>query len=241
MFPPWLDTLCTCTLVLGLLCAIAILTDILRRPPKMRIMSVVWPVSALFGTILVLWFYIGWGREKNVNPRGKAARSRTAGKPQPFPIVVARGTLHCGAGCTLGDIVAEWLAFAVPGFAVVFGWHSLFAERAYAVWLLDFAVAFVFGILFQYFAIAPMRQLSVRQGIVAALKADTLSLAAWQIGMYCLMAYLQFVVFENSFHGPAPVNSVEFWSEMQLSMLAGFVTSYPMNWWLIRAGIKESM
>jgi hypothetical protein len=24
-------------------------------------------------------------------------------------------------------------------------------------------------------------------------------------------------------------------------MIAGFFTSYPMNWWLIRAGIKEPM
>jgi len=24
-------------------------------------------------------------------------------------------------------------------------------------------------------------------------------------------------------------------------MIAGFSTSYPMNWWLIRSGIKESM
>ena len=28
---------------------------------------------------------------------------------------------------------------------------------------------------------------------------------------------------------------------MQLGMLIGFGTSYPMNWWLIRRGIKEAM
>jgi len=27
----------------------------------------------------------------------------------PFPIVVANGALHCGNGCMLGDICAEWL------------------------------------------------------------------------------------------------------------------------------------
>jgi hypothetical protein len=26
---------------------------------------------------------------------------------------------------------------------------------------------------------------------------------------------------------------------MQAGMLIGFVTTYPMNWWLIRRGIKE--
>jgi hypothetical protein len=129
----------------------------------------------------------------------------------------------------------------MPAVAIAFGWHTVFEEKTYAVWVLDFIIAFGIGILFQYFAIVPMRKLSAGQGIVAALKADTLSLAAWQIGMYCLMAVMQFIVFERLFDGPAPVNSVEFWVAMQLAMIAGFATSYPMNWWLIRVGIKEPM
>jgi len=28
---------------------------------------------------------------------------------------------------------------------------------------------------------------------------------------------------------------------MQIAILAGFLTSYPVNWWLLRAGIKEKM
>jgi hypothetical protein len=28
---------------------------------------------------------------------------------------------------------------------------------------------------------------------------------------------------------------------MQLAMACGFLTAYPMNWWLIRAGIKTAM
>jgi len=28
---------------------------------------------------------------------------------------------------------------------------------------------------------------------------------------------------------------------MQIAMLAGFLTSYPANWWPLRAGIKEKM
>jgi hypothetical protein len=129
----------------------------------------------------------------------------------------------------------------MPAVAIAFGWHTVFEEKTYAVWVLDFIIAFGIGIIFQYFAIVPMRKLSAGQGIVAALKADTLSLAAWQIGMYCLMAVMQFIVFERLFGGPAPVNSVEFWVAMQLAMIAGFATSYPMNWWLIRVGIKEPM
>jgi hypothetical protein len=28
---------------------------------------------------------------------------------------------------------------------------------------------------------------------------------------------------------------------MQIAMLVGFATSYPVNWWLITAGFKERM
>ena len=33
----------------------------------------------------------------------------------------------------------------------------------------------------------------------------------------------------------------EFWSTMQVAMIFGFLTSYPVNWWLLRSGLKEKM
>ncbi len=230
--------------MLGLICAIAVLIDVLRRPQRMAIMNIVWPICALFGTVFLLWLYFRYGREtgdQSGHRKQEGKQAQMPGMSQPYPIIVAKGTLHCGSGCTIGDIVAEWLAFAAPGVAIAFGWQSLFDEKTYAVWVLDFIVAFGFGIIFQYFAIVPMRKLSPGKGIIAALKADTLSLAAWQLGMYGAMAALQFVLFKRHFGAQAPVNSVEFWGAMQLAMIAGFVTSYPMNWWLIGSGIKERM
>jgi hypothetical protein len=111
----------------------------------------------------------------------------------------------------------------------------------FAVWILDYIFAFILGIAFQYFTIKPMRALTPAQGLVQALKADSLSLTAWQIGMYGFMAFAQFYLFRYLLGMRLEVNSVEFWFMMQLAMLAGFVTSYPVNWWLIRIGIKESM
>ncbi len=37
------------------------------------------------------------------------------------------------------------------------------------------------------------------------------------------------------------VDTIEFWFMMQIAMIFGFVTTYPVNWWLIRLGIKERM
>jgi hypothetical protein len=33
----------------------------------------------------------------------------------------------------------------------------------------------------------------------------------------------------------------EFWFMMQIAMLCGFATAYPMNWLLTRTGVKEKM
>jgi hypothetical protein len=72
---------------------------------------------------------------------------------------------------------------------------------------------------------------------IAAIKADTLSLTAWQLGMYGWMAIVTFLIFGRELETTDPV----FWFMMQIAMLFGFMTSYPVNWWLLGAGIKERM
>ena len=120
-----------------------------------------------------------------------------------MPVAVLKGSSHCGAGCTLGDIVAEWLAFGVPAVALAFGWKTVFAEKTFAVWGLDFVLAYLIGIAFQYYSIKPMRDLSVEEGIAAALKADTASIVSWQVGMYVVMALCQFAWFQPAYGAAA--------------------------------------
>jgi hypothetical protein len=233
VIPAWLHDLAVGYLSLGAACASVLAVDVARHPQKMWIMNVVWPTVALFGTGAVAWQYFSYGRSTaEAQPR----QTRT-----PFPLTVANGALHCGSGCVLGDVVAEWLVYLVPAVAVWCGWHSLFGDKIFATWVADYACAYVFGIAFQYFTIAPMRHVSLGQGLWAAIKADTLSLTAWQVGMYGFMALAHFYVFRTLLHArPAP-DSVEFWFFMQLAMVCGFATAYPANLWLIRAGLKESM
>ncbi|MGR3909589.1 DUF4396 domain-containing protein [Burkholderia sp. SR8] len=232
-FPPWLHALSVVWIAIGMTCAAVVAIDEAKHPQKMWIMNLVWPLTTLFGTVPWLAGYYAWGRAVSNDPPRGAAGS--------LPVAVLKGTSHCGAGCTLGDIIAEWAALLFPRLAVWLGWGSLFAEKTCAVWVLDFAVAFLLGIAFQYFTIKPMKNLSAAAGLRAALKADIASITAWQIGMYGLMALIQFVWFERAYGDIAPANSPEFWFAMQLAMLAGFATSYPVNWWLVRTGVKEKM
>jgi hypothetical protein len=234
MIPLWLHVLAIVMLAGGIVIAIGIAVDELQHPQTMWIMDLVWPITALFGTIFALAGYIAYGRETT-------SRHRHGDHSTPFPVSVGKSTAHCGSGCTIGDIIAEWLCYFFPAIAIGFGWKWIFAEKMFAVWILDFILAFGFGIVFQYYAIVPMRKLSPREGIIAALKADSLSLTAWQIGMYGFMAFAQFYLFRCLLGATLSVNSVEFWFMMQIAMVVGFITSYPVNWWLVRAAIKEAM
>ncbi|MEF2071820.1 DUF4396 domain-containing protein [Consotaella aegiceratis] len=244
MIPDWLHTLSLLCLALGFICAALVAAHEIRNPQHMWIMNVVWPATALFAGPLALGGYFTYGtlatrrRMHEAMEKGEEMPNKAL---TPFPAMVAKGAAHCGSGCALGDICAEWLAFAFPAIAVWFGWHSLLSEKMFAVWVLDFVLAFLFGVAFQYFTITPMRGLSPIQGLIQAVKADALSLTAWQVGMYGFMAIAQFWIFGTMLGTRLEVNSVEFWFMMQIAMLCGFATSYPVNWWLIRSGIKEKM
>ncbi len=205
----------------------------------MWIMNVVWPITMLWSGPFGLWAYYKLGRlsTRHAMMRAKQRGEKPPGKTMPQWQAASVGATHCGAGCSLGDIVAEWfMYFAVA--SSLFGWSwQLFGQKIFAAWAIDFIAAFAFGILFQYFTIVPMKNLSPGKGVVEAIKADTLSLTAWQIGMYGWMAIATFAIFGHELEKTSPV----FWFMMQIAMMAGFVTSYPVNWWLLKKGVKEKM
>jgi Domain of unknown function (DUF4396) len=219
-------------LLIGALSALIIAIDELAgHPQHMWIMNVVWPITGLYAGPLALWGYYTAGRlsTKTAMQEAKARHEDPPGKKKPFWQMVALGASHCGAGCTLADIVAEWTLFFFP--------LTLFGMKIFGSWTVDYFVALAFGIVFQYFTIAPMRGLSLGEGLVAAAKADFFSLTAWQVGMYGWMGIAVFLIFGHEIEKTDPL----FWFMMQIAMLAGFLTAFPVNWWLIHVGIKEKM
>ena len=151
------------------------------------------------------------------------------GRPRWQSVVLS--TLHCGAGCTLADIIGEWFLFFVP---VAIG-GSILA----GTWVVDYLLALAFGIGFQYAAIRGMeRTLPRGEAIRRAAKADILSLTAWQAGMYGWMAVAIFALNDGE---AMPRTSFVFWFSMQVAMACGFLVALPVNILLIRAGIKKGM
>lgn len=228
MPPRWLTVLAWVSLAGAFLTAAAILHDIYVRGHRQRmvVMEAVWPITALYFGPLAWWGYRRWGRLNS--PVFQRRRGVEPGYGER--VSVAIGVSHCGAGCTLGDIIGAWIVF-------VAGWKI--ADLALpAEYIADFTLAFALGIAFQYLSIAPMRGLGVREGLTAALKADTLSLTAFEIGLFGWMAVIQLVLFTAPHLTP---DHPAYWLLMQVGMILGFVTAYPVNVRLIRRGVKEAM
>jgi len=228
--PTWLVWLSWTSLAVAVVCALDILLDVFgrRRRQRMPVMEAVWPVSALYFGPIASVAYRRWGRPQSRKWLDEQDLDRPPDRP--FWTEVAVGVSHCGAGCTLGDIIAEWVVF---GLGATLAGLALIPE-----YIGDYILALCLGIAFQYFAIAPMRGLGFRKGIAAAAKADVLSLTAFEVGLFGWMALMAFVFFPHPhLHPDSPV----YWFGMQIGMVLGFLTAWPVNVWLIRKGIKEAM
>ena len=225
----------------GIGIAVHIAIDLTHRPQSMKIMNAVWILSALWGSYLALWAYNKFGRSSPMKAEDDGMKMDMSGMKDMSDMkgmdmsgmkdnMVALSALHCGAGCTLADIIGEWFTNYVP---VTVAGSQLFGN-----WVLDFILALMIGVYFQFYAIREMEKISVGNALARAFKADFFSLLSWQVGMYGWMAIVYFVLFINE---PLPKDTWIFWFMMQLAMLFGFFCAYPMNALLIKLGIKKGM
>lgn len=246
-YPEWLHILSWAYLSLCFLCSAVIIVDEVRGPQKMMVMNLVWPITAIYGGPVALLGYFKSApkmtrrhmKQMKQQVEAELQRDEMRGARQmpensvesgPTREQVAVGVSHCGAGCTLGDIGAEWWVFLM---SLTFAGGD-FQTRI----LLDFLLAWTFGVFFQYFTITPMRGLSFGKGLVAAIRVDTLSIVAFQVGMTAWMALTYFVIFPDPHLHP---NEAVLWFMMQVAMIIGFFVSYPANRFLLSKGWKENM
>jgi len=141
------------SIVSGIFCAVIIIVDILRgNRQQMMIMNFVYPLTALYGSLFALLFYYIAGR------KGAEPGSMMTKKPVWQSVII--GTLHCGSGCTLGDLLAELFLFFIP--------VTIFGSALAGTWTVEYIFAFIIGIAFQYYSIKPMKNLSSLAALRAA-------------------------------------------------------------------------
>ena len=142
----------------------------------------------------------------------------TSSSTRPTWATVLIGVSHCGAGCVLGDLVGEWLVYGTSA--------SIRDESIWAELLIDYAFALLFGIVFQYFSIAPMSGHYGPRTIWRAAKADVLSLTSFEIGAFGWMVVYQVGIWEYRLE----MTTWTYWWMMQAGMAMGFMTAAPVNW-----------
>lgn len=114
---------------IAFICAIVVAIDLMRHPQKMGIMNIVWPVTALYGSVFALRAYFRYGRRKAKDlqkPMSEEEHKKMMkdAKEHPKPNQIGVAASPCGAGCTLGDIVADFIIF---GFALTL-WARTFGR-----------------------------------------------------------------------------------------------------------------
>ncbi len=137
---------------------------------------------------------------------------------------VLGSTMHCVAGDGLGILMGAVIA-------------SLFHLAKVADIALEYALGFAFGwSVFQSLFMRDMAGGSYRRALSSTFFPELLSMNFLMAGMVPVMILAMKSV-PASHHTSGP----EFWFVMSMALLVGFVTAYPMNWWLVSRHMKHGM
>jgi Domain of unknown function (DUF4396) len=234
MAPHWFELAAWAALGIGFASALVIAADIvlLGNRQHVAIMNLVFPLTALYMGPVGLWLYFARGRRMSHRQMQMPDTASSMGRDSRYSWwEAALSDTHCGAGCVFGDIGGEWLVWATV-------WTIGSTGDLGPEYILDLPLAWTFGIAFQYFAIAPLRgQVWQLAPLRDAIRSDTLSVLSFEFGLFGWMALSHYVIWES----PLPIDGSTHWFMMQVGMSLGFLTSWPVNRWLLLRGVKEPM
>ncbi|MGC0773047.1 MAG: DUF4396 domain-containing protein [Candidatus Acidiferrum sp.] len=137
---------------------------------------------------------------------------------------VLGSTMHCVAGDGLGILAGAIIA-------------SSFHLTKAADITLEYALGFGFGwTVFQSLFMRDLAGGSYRRALSSTFLPELLSMNCLMAGMVPAMT-LAMKSAPASHHPSGPA----FWFIMSMALLVGFITAYPMNWWLVSHHMKHGM
>lgn len=223
--PEWLTTISWVFVGIALLCAAALVYDIYGRGHRQRVraMEAVWPISALYFGPLALALYARWGR-----PRTEKSRAEHDVTPEAnVPAEATTRGITGGAASTVAHFIG------VP--LVVLSGLTIAGLDLWAMILVIavIATALLFG--FEYFASSVRgRHVSRGKGLGVALAVALVTVLAFDVGMGGWMLFLHF------FWIMPPPTDVAFLFLMQVGLVLGFLTGYPVMAWLATRDTAET-
>ncbi len=226
MIPAWLAVISWIFVGIAVLCAAAILYDILGRGYRQRtsVMEAVWPITALYFGPLALLLYYRWGRPRSE----KWGKERGSAPEKSLPAAAATGGTLGGAASAIGHVLG------VP--LVVLSGLTIAGQALWMMILVIAVIATVLLFVFEYFfSTVPARGLSSGEGLGVALLIALVTVLAFDVGMGGWMLVMHFLLFMP------PLTDVTFLFLMQIGLILGFLTGYPAVLWLIRRGTKATV
>ncbi|MFG2059758.1 DUF4396 domain-containing protein [Micromonospora sp. NPDC048930] len=212
------------TLTLGLASAAVILVDSFiggyRQP--VRLMELVWPVTALYLGPAAIMAYRKWGRPQS--PRWRQRYGNPPKKPRLAAVVF--GLYHCLSHCALGAIIATLIIFNLGIDSAI--------EPLRPLYIGDYLGAVAVGVAFRYATEAHTGGRRVWAAIRAVVREDLLTVSTVELALFIWIALLEHFVFGETLRPSNPV----FWFIHQIGLIIGFFAAWPVTSWLIHRGIR---
>ncbi len=202
--------------VLVLLSLIFIAYDMQKNTPVVGVMKLAWLLVTIYTGPFALFIYLISCRQPLPNTHNeiiKAHWKQTVGS-----------ILHCLSGDATGIIIGAIIAYALS----VSNGIDL---------IIEYIAGFSCGLLlFQAVFMLPMLGGNYLIAVKKTFFAEFVSMNMLMIGMFPVMIILMYFFPE----GRQPT-SIVFWGIMSVASIVGSLTAYPINSWMVRAGIKHGM
>jgi hypothetical protein len=188
----------------------------IRRTPESPVMKWGFVIVTLYTGALGAFLYVLACREPFTGTHAQYVRPRWR--------QVVGSTMHCVAGDGIGILVA----------AAVF---SSLGAPEWVSFIGEYVLGFLFGwTIFQSLFMRDMAGGSYRRSLRMTFLPEFVSMNGVMAGMVALS-----VPWRQSLGALGTPTHPEFWFVMSMSLTLGFVVTYPLNWWLVSAGLKHGM
>ena len=196
--------------------ALLFVTIDIRATPESRVLKWGFVLVTAYTGVIGAFLYVLGCREPlpGLHERYVAARWRQA----------LGSAMHCVAGDGVGILAGAVLAriLGLGGLAEV---------------ILEYILGFAFGwAIFQALFMRDMAGGSYRRSLARTFVPELLSMNLLMAGMIPTVMILR-----TRIASAADPTTARFWFVMSMGLLVGFITAYPMNWWLVTYHLKHGM
>jgi len=212
----WIDITLWIWFALTAVSVIYVAWDLIMRTPEIKVMKWGWILVTLYTgpvAFTVYWF---------------SCREPAPGSHEKFIAPLWKQSVGSSIHCMAGDATGIIVAAAVT---------SLLGLPMGVDAAVEYIAGFAFGLLiFQALFMKDMLGGSYWQAIKGTWLPEWLSMNAVMAGMIPVMIILM----TKDMRAMEPT-SLRFWGVMSLASLAGAALAYPVNWWLVKNGLKHGM